>query len=255
MMRNTWFYAVLEKILSILDIVHYIPINLISYFHMYKNSLNTSFYFQERSELKILHKKKTNCTIMTVLLQLNPAAALKLSICLNVRKNTLRPRGYFLPSICWKQQLKRSSHSSSILQLHSKTWNKRERQRLALSSTPHIKVNDTFNANSHVMMSPFVRMAPLNLAFTLEDNRASLRCRQAGQPQISTCYRGSLNSVHREQHSVLFILFSNSGNQTCSCSPFILMPLPRSRKSCVSHPTFPHTSYTLLCYVSSSFYR
>jgi len=41
------------------------------------------------------------------------------------------------------------------------------------------------------MMSPFAQMAPLNVASTLEDNRASLPRRRVGDSEISTCFRGS----------------------------------------------------------------
>ena len=37
------------------------------------------------------------------------------------------------------------------------------------------------------MMSPFAQMAPLNVASTLEDNRASLPRRRVGESEISTC--------------------------------------------------------------------
>jgi len=72
--------------------------------------------------------------------------------------------------------MKRSSYFSLNSENQEQNNNKKKkRRRLPLSSSRHIKANDTFNVNSHVMTSTIVHMAPLNAASTSDYNRASLR--------------------------------------------------------------------------------
>jgi hypothetical protein len=125
-----------------------------------------------------------------------------------------------------------------------------QKKEASSSSSRHIKENDTFNANSHVMMSPFFRMAPLYLAFTLEDNRASLSRRHARELEISTCCREGLNGIHEAQYSVLFILSRILAIRNVPTSLFILMLHPCSRKSCICYcPTPPSPTHATLFYV------